>query len=186
VSRAAVVSVALVLAASTASAERRHGALASDRCANQHLAQQLQLDLGVAVVGIGMELPVAAHLAVQLEALGFSTFYLPLAGGGVTTNGYGAGVRGTWFAGRDGRGLFVTPFLRLAHVGGEKETGERGHGLATASGITVGQAFRATRNIDLRFGFGAQLVHYDIRTAGGTLRATTPFLAFDLVIGFRR
>ncbi len=165
--------VALSLLASTAVAEPRP-------------AQQIQIDLGIAVAGLGLESPVASHLALQMEAIGFSTFYLPLAGGGVATWGAGAGVRGTWFAERDGRGLFVTPFFRLAHVGGEKETGERGHGVATAAGITVGQAFRATPSIDLRFGFGAQLVHYDIRTAGGTLRATTPFLAFDLVIGFRR
>ena len=169
------IAVALLLVASTAVAEPRDVP-----------RPQLQLDLGVAVVGLGLEAPVASHLALQIEAIGFSTFYLPLVGGGVTTNGYGAGVRGTWFAGRDGRGLFVTPFFRFAHVAGEKDTGDRGHGLATASGITVGQAFRATRTVDLRFGFGAQLLHYDVRTAGGTLRATTPFLAFDLVIGFRR
>lgn len=163
------VTVALMLVASTAAAER-----------------QLQIDVGIAVVGLGMELPVADHLAVQMEAIAFSTFYLPLAGGGVATWGGGAGVRGTWFAGRDATGLFVAPVFRLAQVGAEKDTGDRGHGLATAAGITVGQAFRVTRTMDMRFGFGAQMVHYDIRTAGGTLRATTPFLAADLVLGFRR
>lgn len=198
-----VILLGWLLVASTAVAERQHAALGSEsdclgvdhrelawdsprRCANRQLAQQLQLDLGLAVIGIGMELPVAAHLAASVEAIGFSTFYLPLAGGGVATTGYGAGVRGTWIDGRDGRGLFVTPFFRLAQVGGEKATGDRGHGIATAAGITVGQAFRATQTIDLRFGFGVQLVHYDIRTARGTLQATTPFLAFDLVIGYRR
>jgi hypothetical protein len=173
VNRAAALALALV--ASTAAADRR-----------ERPRPQVQIDLGAAVVGLGLETPIAAHLALQMEAIGFSTFYLPLVGGGVTTNGYGAGVRGTWFAGRDGRGLFVTPFFRFAHVAAEKDTGDRGHGLATATGITVGQAFRATPTVDLRFGFGAQLLHYDIHTKGGALHATTPFLAFDLVIGFRR
>lgn len=166
--------VAIGLAASHASAEQRQ------------LARQIQIDLGVAVAGVGIELPVAAHLAVQMEAIGFSTVYLPVVGGGVATWGGGAGVRGTWLAKRDGTGLFVTPFFRLAQVGADTATGDHGHGVATAAGITVGQAFRATRTVDLRFGFGAQLLRYDIRTAGGALRATTPFLAFDLVIGFRR
>lgn len=168
--------LALVLVASTAAADRRQ----------ESPRPQVQIDLGVATVGIGLETPIATHLALQMEAIGFSTFYLPLVGGGVATWGGGAGVRGTWFAGRDGRGLFVAPFFRFAHVGAEKATGERGHGLATAAGITVGQAFRATRAVDVRFGFGAQMLHYDIHTTGGALHATTPFLAFDLVIGFRR
>lgn len=147
--------------------------------------QQLQLDLGTGVIGVGLELPVAAHLAVQVEATGFSTFFLPLVGGGVNVVGAGVGVRPTWIAGRDGRGLFVTPMFRLAYVGAEKETGERGHGLAIATGLTVGQAFRVSQRLDLRLGFGGQLIHYDVRTAGGPLTATVPFLALELVIGYR-
>lgn len=159
--------------------------LLAGSAANAEPARQLQLDLGIGVVGVGMELPVADHLAIQLEATGFSTFFLPLIGGGVDVVGYGAGVRPTWLAGEDGRGLFVTPMFRLEHVGGEKATGERGHGLAIATGVTIGQAFRVSAKVDLRLGFGGQLIRYDLRTAGGPLTATVPFLAVDVVVGYR-
>ncbi|CAN5907642.1 hypothetical protein BH11MYX3_BH11MYX3_26330 [soil metagenome] len=184
--------LAVLLAAGAAHAETPLCERARDRpwnsiyrCENQTLAKQLQLDLGLGVIGIGFELPIASHLLVQLEATGFSTFYLPLIGGGVNVLGAGGSMRATWVSGNDGRGLFVTPVFRFERVGGEKETGETGHGFAEAAGITIGQAFRVTPKLDLRVGFGGQMIHYRIPTAGGTLTATVPFLALDLVVGYR-
>lgn len=186
------IALAVLLVAGTAHADTPLCERARDRpwssiyrCENQALANQLQLDIGLGVLGIGLELPIASHLLVQLEATGFSTFFLPLIGGGVSVLGAGGGVRATWIDGNDGRGLFVTPFFRFERVGGEKETGETGHGFAEAAGITIGQAFRLTPKLDLRVGFGGQMIHYRIPTSGGTLIATAPFLAVDLVVGYR-
>ncbi len=185
------IAIALLLIATAAHAETRDCERARDRpwssiyrCENQTLAKQLQLDLGLGVVGLGFELPIASHLLVQLEITGFSTFFLPLIGGGVNVLGAGGGVRATWIDGKDGRGLFVTPFFRFERVGGEKATGESGHGFAETAGITIGQAFRVTPKLDLRIGFGGQLIHYRLDTAT-PLTATVPFLAVDLVVGYR-
>ncbi len=187
-----ITALAVLLLATTAHAETFDCKKASTRpwssiyrCENQEPSRELQLDLGLGVIGIGFEQPIATHLAVQVELTGFSTFYLPLIGGGVSVLGFGAGVRGTWFSGRDGRGLFVTPIFRFERVAGEKETGQTGHGFAEVAGLTIGQAFRVTSKLDFRLGFGAQMIHYQIDTAGGALTATVPFLAIDLVVGYR-
>ena len=126
----------------------------------------------------------ADHLAVMLEATGFSTFYL--AGfGGTDLFGGGAGIRATYLQKSDGHGLYLTPSLRMEYVGGARD-GHPARGVATATGLTIGQAFRPTKTIDVRLGFGGQLIKYDMRTTAGKLYATTPFIAFEIVIGFRR
>jgi len=167
------VAIALVIAASPAAAEP-----------TPRLERQLQLDVGIGVIAVGQELPVSPHLAVALEATGFSTFFLPLVGGGVAVTGAGAGVRPTWFAERSGHGLFASGSFLLEQVGGDK-AGTHGHGLAYAASLQVGQAFRASRQLDVRLAFGPQWIHYEIPTAAGALTANVPFLAIDLVIGYR-
>jgi hypothetical protein len=50
--------------------------------------------------------------------------------------------------------------------------------------LSVGQAFR-TKTFDLRFGFGGQFLHYNIKTGNERLKADVPFLMVELVIGYR-
>src|SRR5258705_3325714 len=60
------------------------------------LRSQIQADLGLAVVGLGYERPVAAHVAVQLEAQIFGTYFLPWFDAGDDVQGLGFETRVTW------------------------------------------------------------------------------------------
>lgn len=75
-----------------------------------------------------------------------------------------------------GRGVYVTPFVRVADVGASGHTG-----VAVSGGAFVGYAFAATGRLDVRLGVGAQYIYYDF----DGVRASTPFIALDLVIGYR-
>jgi len=158
--------------------------LASSARAEPALRRQLQADVALGAIGFGLEQPVAAHLALGVEATGFSTFFLPFIGGGVNTYGGGGGVRATWLGERSGHGLYVTSFFRLEGVHG-LHFHQPGNGPATATGLMVGQAFRASDKLDVRFGFGGQWVTYDLSTRAGRLTASVPFLAVELVVGYR-
>jgi len=145
---------------------------------------QLQIDLGAGVVGVGLEAQVSDHLAWQMEAIGTTTLYLKYVGGGTNTLGYGAGTRLTWLQKRDGTGLYVAGALRFVRGRGERD-GDPGHGLVWLPAVTLGQAFHATKTVDLRFGFGAQWIHYDMRTKSGPLTADVPFIMVELLVGIR-
>ncbi|MBA3463823.1 MAG: hypothetical protein H0T46_27955 [Deltaproteobacteria bacterium] len=146
---------------------------------------QLQLDLGVGLIGLGVELPICDCFSVQVEATGLSTFYLPLIGGGITTYAFGGGTRATWFPGRDPAGLYVAAAMRVERAAGDTSLGERATGLLLAPALTVGQGFRPTKKVDVRFGFGAQWIHYNLKTPSGRLKADVPFLMVELVLGYR-
>jgi hypothetical protein len=109
---------------------------------------------------------------------------LPYIGGGVNTYGGGGGVRATWLAEPSGHGLYITSYFRLEGVHGLHDH-KPGNGPATATGLMVGQAFRVSDKVDLRFGFGGQWITYAIDTAAGKLTASVPFLAVELVVGYR-
>ena len=145
---------------------------------------QLQIDLGAGVVGLGLEARVSPRVAWQLEAIGTTTLYLKYVGGGTNTLGYGAGTRLTWLQKKNGTGLYVAGALRFVRGRGERD-GAPGHGLVWLPALTLGQAFRATKSVDVRFGFGAQWIHYDMRTSKGPLTADVPFIMVELLVGFR-
>jgi len=147
-------------------------------------ADQLQIDAGAGVLGVGLEAQVSPHVGWQMEAIGTTTLYLRYVGGGTNTLGYGAGTRLTWLQKKDGTGLYITGALRFVRARGERD-GEPGHGLLWAPAITLGQAFHAGKKTDLRFGFGAQWIHYDMRTKAGPLTADVPFIMVELLLGFR-
>jgi hypothetical protein len=150
-----------------------------------HAETQLQLDLGIGVIGLGVEKRLCECFSVQVEATGLSTFYLPLIGGGVTTYAFGGGTRATWFPQRDPKGLFVTAAMRVERAAGDTEIGENATGLLLAPALTVGQGFRPTKNIDVRFGFGAQWIHYNLKAPSRRLKADVPYLMVELVVGYR-
>jgi hypothetical protein len=137
---------------------------------------QLEADLGLAVVDIAYEHPIAKHESVGVEAGIFGTYFLPWFSAGDAATGVGGGVRVSWFSGKEGRGLYVTPFFRAADVGASGHTG-----LALSGGAFAGYAFMLTRKLDLRVGGGLQYIHYNFADT----RASTPFVALDLVVGYR-
>jgi hypothetical protein len=139
-------------------------------------APQLQADLGLAVIDVAYEHPIGGHESVGVEAGIFGTYFLPWFSAGDAATGAGGGVRASWFSGSEGRGLYVTPFFRAADVAANGHTG-----LALSGGAFAGYAFALTHRLDLRVGAGLQYIHYDF---AGT-RASTPFVALDLVVGYR-
>jgi hypothetical protein len=145
---------------------------------------QVQLDLDIGKVGVAYEQPVGTHVAIAAEATGFSTYFLPFIGGGIVTFGGGGGVRATYI-GVGRRPLYVALSSHYERVAGDDEAGNRASGNAWLAGATVGQAFR-TNALDVRVGFGAQWVHYLLRADDKHLRADVPFLALELVLGYRR
>jgi hypothetical protein len=157
---------AVILASSVAAAELR---------------PQVQADLGLTVINAAYEEPIGEHWALQLEGGIFGTYFLPWFDLGDDVKGIGGGTRVTWFARRSGRGPYVAPYLRVSRISGEDEAGEDHNGFGIATGVFVGWAFGLTERLDLRIGAGAQYIYLDAPPLG----ASTPFVALDLVVGYR-
>jgi hypothetical protein len=148
------------------------------------LRPQLQADIGLAVIGLGYEHPVAAHLALQLEAQIFGTYFLPWFDAGDDATGFGGELRATWFARPSGHGLYVLAYGRLDAVRIERGD-RRGDGFADSAGAAAGWSFRLSRRLDLRVGLGAQYIYMRAEAQGTRLGASTPFPTIDGVLGFR-
>ena len=162
--------LALLCASSVASADSERGA-------------QLQIDGGLSVIGVGYEHPVAAHVSLQVETFVFGTYFLPWFDLGEDVKGIGAGVRPTWFHRADGRGFYVSPYLRGVAVDDESITGASG--FALTAGVFAGWAFRPTERIDVRVGAGAQYIRATAEGPNGDIQFDTPFVAIDGVVGYR-
>jgi len=156
----------VILASSTAAAELR---------------PQVQADLGLTVIHAGYEEPMSEHWAIQVEGGIFGTYFLPWFDLGDDVRGIGGGTRVTWFARRSGRGPYVSPYVRVSRITGEDEAGDEHNGFGIATGVFVGWAFGLTDRLDLRIGAGAQYIYLDAPPLG----ASTPFVALDLVVGYR-
>ena len=139
---------------------------------------QIQIDAGLSVIGAGYEHPIGRRLAVQAEAFVFGTYFLPWFDLGDRVAGMGGGIRVTRFARADARGLYVTPYLRVASVG---EGITDFDGTAVTAGCFVGWAIGLGERVDLRLGAGAQWIYVE----ANELDASTPFLAADITVGFR-
>ena len=148
------------------------------------LEPQIQADLGLSVVFAAYEYPVTSHIAVEAGGGIFGTYFLPWFDAGEDVKGFGGGVRATWFSRTSGRGLYVAPYFRAIRVTGELD-GASGSGPAVTSGVFVGWAFGLTDKLDLRVGGGAQYIYSHVETAAGDLDTSTPFVALDLVVGYR-
>jgi hypothetical protein len=148
------------------------------------LQRQVQADLGLAVIGLGYELPVAAHLALQLEGQIFGTYFLPWFDAGDAGKGLGGQLRATWFARPSGRGLYLLAYARLDAVRIERDD-LTADGFATSAGGAAGWSFRLTRRLDLRLGIGVQYIYMRAETQGTRLDTSTPFPTLDGVLGYR-
>ncbi|HUQ03748.1 MAG TPA: hypothetical protein VM261_14725 [Kofleriaceae bacterium] len=145
------------------------------------LPAQAHADLGLSVVGFGYETPVSGHVAVEGQAGIFGTYFLPWFDLGDDVKGLQVGTRVTWFASTSGRGLYVAPYLRAVAVRGELDD-VTGEGFGFTAGAFAGWAFALTAKLDLRLGAGAQYISYD----ADPLAASTPFIALDVLVGYRR
>jgi hypothetical protein len=144
------------------------------------LAPQAHADLGLSVVGVGYERPISAHVAVEGQAGIFGTYFLPWFDAGDDVKGLQVGGRVTWFARPTGHGLYVAPYVRGVAVRGEQD-GESGEGLGFTAGVFAGWAFRASDTLDVRVGGGAQVIYFD----ADPFDASTPFIALDVLVGYR-
>ncbi len=140
------------------------------------LAPQLQADVGLAVIGIGYEYPIARHLAIMGEAQIFGTYFLPWFSAGDSVQGLGLQIRATWYFWPCGRGPYVMAFGR-----GDGVRGDAGDGLGISGGAAAGWIWKLTEKLDLRLGAGAQYIHLQ----GGKLATSTPFPTLDAVVSYR-
>jgi len=143
-------------------------------------ADEVQADLGLSVIYAAYEHSLADHVALGVEGGVFGTYFLPWFDAGDNVAGFGGGVRATWFRGDAGHGFYVAPFVRANRVAGDK-AGVHGTGLGGSAGVFAGWAFAASHRIDVRVGGGAEYFYID----AGPLQASTPFIALDLVVGYR-
>lgn len=145
---------------------------------------QVQLDLGLSVICAGYEHPLTRDLALFVGAGIFGSYFLPWFDRGDNTTGAVGDLRVTWFPRSDeGRGLYVTPYLRAGYASGDDEdTGASGGGMVVTSGAFVGYAFRLSNRLDLRLGAGGQYIYVNGKNGVG---ASTPFVALDIALGFR-
>ena len=136
---------------------------------------QVQADLGLAVVGVGYEKPLGDHLAVMGEAQIFGTYFLPWFDAGTNVTGFGGEVRGTWFRDPSHHGLYATGYLRINRVADDSTST-----VGWCGGAVAGWAFPVSK-VDVRIGAGAQWMRYQSET----IDIDTPFIALDLVVGYR-
>lgn len=144
----------------------------------------VQLDLGLAVVGLAYERMLLPWFAVQVEGQIFGTWFGPIFDL-PAMRGFGGQVRPTFFLTDDGpRGLYVAPFLRVDAVSTEKNA-VTGQGVGFSSGVFGGYAFLLGERVNLRGGVGAQYMSYVIDVAGERVAFKQFFPGLDLVVGYQ-
>ena len=147
--------------------------------ADSQLTRQLQIDGGLSVIGVGYEQPILDRVSIGVETFVFGTYFLPWFDLGEDVKGLGAGLRPTWFARANGRGLYVAPYVRAMVVDDESLVGADGFAIST--GAFVGWAFGLSERLDLRVGGGVQYIHAKV----DDISFGTPFVAIDALLGYR-
>jgi hypothetical protein len=146
-------------------------------------ANEVQLDLGLAVVGLAYERLFGDRFALQTELQVFGTWFgpwfdLP------NLSGFGAQLRPSWFPFGGPGGLYVAPFVRIDRVSGS-DGGVSGHGVGWSVGEFNGWSFLLGERVDLRVGAGVQYVSYVVDAGTKRLEFRQLFPALDLVVGWR-
>jgi hypothetical protein len=168
------VTAAITLTTQPARAEDAPAAKAPPR------ANQIQLDLGLAVVGVAFEHLFDRHFALQLETQAFGTWFRQphYSGGGVQ-------VRPTIFPFGEGpRGIYFAPFLRVDRVSASNDSGVKGYGTGFSAGGFAGYSFLLLDTFNIRLGAGAQYMSYSLKAGGVPIDLKTPYPALDLVVGW--
>jgi len=155
-----------------------------------HRRHQVQADLGLGVIGLAYEYMFEQHVALQVEANVFGTWFGPIVDL-PNFRGLGGQVRPTIFLNRNApEGIYVAPYLRMARVSGE-ENGLRGTGIGWSIGTWIGYSLLFLDDrVNLRLGAGLQYMNYGVDIPTGSLRPvrqefSTLFPAIDLVVGYR-
>ena len=144
----------------------------------------VQLDLGLAVVGLAYERLLVPRFAVQVEAQIFGTWFGPMFDL-PAMRGFGGQVRPTLFVTDDGpRGLYIAPFLRVDAVSTEKNDAT-GRGVGFSTGVFGGYSFLFGERVNLRVGAGAQYMSYVVDVRGERVAFKQFFPGLDLVVGYQ-
>ncbi len=145
---------------------------------------QLQADVGLSVIQLAYEHPLGERVSASISAGIFGSYFLPWFDAGDDVIGVGGGLRVTWFARATRRGFYVAPYVRVHRVSGDHDD-MHGTGLGFSAGGFAGWAFGIGNKLDLRLGAGAQYIRHSIETAAGTQTSSTPFVALDILVGYR-
>ncbi len=143
----------------------------------------MQLDLGLAVVGLAYERVLSPRVALQLEAQVFGTWFGP-AFDLPNLRGLGGQLRPSFFLTEDApRGVYVAPFLRIDRVTATKDD-LSGSAVGFSSGVFGGYSWLFAERVNLRLGAGVQYMAYDVPVGLERVRFRTLFPALDLVVGW--
>ncbi len=149
-----------------------------------HRPNAVQADLGLGVVGLAYERVLERHLALQLEAHIFGTWFGPIFDE-PNLSGLGGQIRPSVFVTGDApRGVYVAPFLRVDRVTA-KSNGAEGRAWGYSAGGWVGYSFLFLADrLNLRIGAGVQVLAYDVSVQGKSVAFKSLFPALDLVVGY--
>lgn len=143
----------------------------------------VQLDLGLAVIGLAYERVFNRWFATQIEAHIFGTWFGPMFDE-PNLRGLGGQVRPSFFLTGDApRGVYLAPFFRAERVTAEVDDAE-GSAVGFSSGAFAGYSFLFGERVNLRLGAGAQYMSYVVDVQGTRVAFKTLFPAIDLVVGF--
>ena len=146
---------------------------------------EVQADLGLAVIGLGVERVVTDHVAVQVEAFITSTYFLDWFDLNARADGFGGGVRLTYLAHPGRSGVYGAALLRLSGA----SIGDSDTFLMTEWGAAVGYSIALPHDLDLRLGLGIVGFHggaTEIKTGSAErVSVDAPFLQGDIVLGYR-
>jgi hypothetical protein len=121
-------------------------------------------DLGLHVVGAGYQLPVASHVALQLDL----ESYTPWTQEARFFELQGIAVRGrpVFYANADAvTRWWLSPFAQVG-IGWAKRDGTRRSGVVSAAGVSVGYAWLLWAHVHVALGAGVQ--YDDARIPGGS------------------
>lgn len=135
------------------------------------------------MVGLAYERFFTPHVATQLEAQVFGTWFGPIVDL-PNMRGLGMQLRPSFFLTDEGpRGVYVAPFVRLDRVTAEKD-GAKGSDFGYSVGIFGGYSFLFADRINLRIGGGGQYMSYVVDAGQQRVSFKTLFPALDLVVGY--
>lgn len=143
---------------------------------------QVQLELGLAVVALAYEHVFERHLAFQVMGGIFGTWFGPTFDK-PDFSGFGGGVRATFFLTGDApRGLYVAPFLRIDRVSTADADSSKTWGYSTGS--FAGWSWLLADHFNVRIGGGVQWMAYQVPVGQRLASFKSFFPALDLVVGY--
>lgn len=187
-----LVSFASALAASapsSATAEDRGSAItAAAQVERPPRRASVQADLGSGVVGVGYERVITPSISARVTFQLQRPWYTQLFHGEASdVVGFGGEVRPFFFPlGTGARGLYVSPFLRLAAIRATDALPEAARGLGWSTGTTMGYGWLVfDERLLLRVGAGAQYWAFDLTDARGrTTGVRGVYPDVDLIAGY--